>query len=268
MLGTGFLYREHAGVYVVGPRTPVEFGRETAALLACGPGTVLSHLTAAALWKLHPADPSLPIHLSTRRRKGFRAEIVVHQTRHLQRVDVRVYRGLPVTSPARTLVDIARELTDRELERALDETLVGRLARLAEVRNALDRLRARPRASSLRGLLDARLDSSLTRSQLEELFLELIRKAALPEPKVNCRLHGFTVDFYWPEHRVAFETDGYRFHSTRSAFERDRRKDRILKQAGVDMNRVTHAQITGEPFVVVAHVAQRLALVGRRRDAA
>jgi very-short-patch-repair endonuclease len=268
MLGAGFLIPEHAGVYVVGHRAPVQFGRETSALLACGEGAVLSHRSAAAVWQLHPADPTAPVNVLSTKRKGSRPGITIHHTLHLDAQDIRVRDGLPVTCPARTLIDNAGELTDRELERALDEALIQNILRLNQVAEALERLPARRNASRLRRLIIERRHSTLTRSELEELFLELIRKAGLPMPKVNYRLRGFTVDFYWPEHNVVFELDGYRFHSTRSAFERDHRKDAILKQAGIDTNRLTWRQVTAEPLATVAQVAQRLAAAARHRNAA
>jgi very-short-patch-repair endonuclease len=266
MLGAGFLFREHAGVYLVGHRSPVELGRETSALLACGGGAILSHRTAAALWQIHPADPTAPVAVLSTQREGPRPGIAMHHTLLLGANDVQVLHGLPITSPARTLVDNTTELTEREVERALDEALIQRLVKLNDVTETLDRLTVRRHAALLRKLIDDRRGSRLTRSQLEEIFLELIRKAGLPMPKVNYRLHGFTVDFYWPQYQVVFELDGYRFHSTHSAFERDRRKDRILKQAGNDNNRVTWRQLADHPLEVVVHATQRLAAA--RREAA
>jgi very-short-patch-repair endonuclease len=225
--------------------------------LAGGDDAVLSHRSAAAVWKMHPGDPTAPVDVLTTRKKRLRWGISIHHTLHLDPIDVRVREGLPITSPARTLVEIAGQLTDRELERALDEALVQRLVTLKEIEDALDRLKGRRHAGRLRALANRRREATLTRSQLEEQFLELIRRAGLPPPKVNHRIAGYEVDFFWPKERVVFEVDGYRFHSTRSAFERDRRKDAALKAAGIDPNRITWWQLTQEPLAVVVQVVQR-----------
>jgi very-short-patch-repair endonuclease len=262
MVASGFMLTEHAGVYVVGHSAHVDLGRETAALLACGEGALLSHRSAAAIWNLHPGDPNRPVDVVVTRKKGSQRGITIHHTTCLEPVDVRMRHGLPVTSPARTLVDNG-DLTDRELERALDEALVQNIVRPNQVIDALDRLPGR-RAKRLRELINERQHSTLTRSELEELFLELIRRAGLPRPMVNVRVHGFEVDFYWREHQVAVELDGYRFHSTKSAFENDHRKDAVLKRAGIDVNRLTWRQVTGERLATVALVAQRLATAERR----
>jgi very-short-patch-repair endonuclease len=214
------------------------------------------------VWGIHPANPSAPIDVLTTHKKRPQAGIATHCTLHLDPIDVRLRHGLPVTSPARTLVDNG-ELTDRELERALDEALVQNIVRLNQIAEALDRLPGRLHAARLRQLIEQRQHATLTRSQLEELFLELLRQAGLPLPLVNARVHGFEVDFYWPEQRVVFELDGYRFHSTKSAFENDHRKDATLKQAGIDVNRLTWRQVNGERFATVALVAQRLAAAER-----
>ncbi len=258
MIATAFLFPEHSGVYGVGPPLQVEFGRETSALLACGDDAVLSHHSAAVVWRILPADPTAPVEVLGTKRKGAQSGITIHHTLHLDRIDVRIRDGVPVTSPARTIVDNAGDLTDRELERALDEALVQNLVRLNQIADALDRLPGRTGTKRLRHLIAAHRELTLTRSELEELFLELIRRAGLPQPQVNVRVHGFLVDFYWPEQRVVFELDGYRFHSTRGAFERDHRKDAILKRAGIDVNRVTWLQLTKEPLAIVAQVALRL----------
>ena len=114
----------------------------------------------------------------------------------------------------------------------------------------------------LRGLLERRAHETITQSEAERLFLRLVRKAGLPEPRSQARLAGYTVDFLWPEAQVVFEIDGYRVHTTRRAFDRDRRKDLALKGAGHDPNRVSRDQVKHEPEIVVAHVAGALARAG------
>jgi len=111
----------------------------------------------------------------------------------------------------------------------------------------------------LRRLLERRVNDAITESEAERLFLRLVRQAGLPEPETQVRLAGFRVDFLWRRERVVFEIDGYRFHTSRSAFDRDRRKDLALKQAGFDPNRVSRDQVKYEPLRVLAHVCGALA---------
>jgi very-short-patch-repair endonuclease len=113
-------------------------------------------------------------------------------------------------------------------------------------------------------LLERRTHATITQSWAERRFLELIRKAGLPEPETQVSLAGFKVDFLWRKERVVFEIDGYRFHTSRSAFDRDRRKDLALKHARHDPNRVTRDQVKHEPFMVLAHVASALARAAAR----
>lgn len=220
LLSRGQLQRVHTGVYAVGHLAPIPLGAETAALLACREGTVLSHRTAAGLWKLRPAgygDGTVEVTIrgrQTARPPGVR----VHRTRLLTAREVRLSQGLPVTSPARTLLDIAELVSERELERALDEGLVSRVVRVGEVTDVLSRAVGRRGAPLLAAVLDRRSGPTVTRSEAEERMLGLIRAAQLPPPEVNVRVHGFEVDFLWREQEVVVEVDGYRYHGGRSAF--------------------------------------------------
>ena len=128
-----------------------------------------------------------------------------------------------------------------------------------ELRVAVKHARGTEGASVLAKLLDRRRSGAITQSRAERLFLELVCAAGLPEPKTQVRIAGFTVDFFWPDQRVAFEVDGYLFHTSRRAFDRDRRKDAALKAACVDPNRVSRDQVVYEPLVVLACVAGALA---------
>ncbi len=263
MIAAKRLIRIHPAVYAVRPCLPVPLGPETAALLACGPNALLSHGSAASLWKLCQRRHG-PVELTvTRRRHRHVSGVHAHRTGHLLGRDIRVIEGLPVTSPARTLLDRAATLTVHELERELDEALsVLRIVRRRELSDVLARGNGRNGAAVLRRLLERRTDETITQSEAERLFLRLVQKARLPEPETQVRLAGYTVDFLWPEARVVFERDGYRFHSTRRAFDRDRRKDLALKEAHYDPNRVSRDQVKHEPEIVVAHVAGALARAG------
>jgi very-short-patch-repair endonuclease len=261
MLARDWLHRRHAGVYAVGHLAPVEYGDETAALLAAGDSAVLSHESAAALWALRPAPPpGAAVHVTLPRPESARRRgINAHRTRTLLARDVRLRQHLPVTSPARTLVDIAGSLTERERERAVDEALVSRIVSRAQVEDVLARNATRPGARRLRALLRDREHLTVTRSEAEERFLVLTRDAALPAPELNVRLHAFEVDFLWRAERVVVEVDGFTHHGSRSAFERDRAKSAALAALGFTVIRITWLQIAHEAYAVIAQVAQALA---------
>jgi very-short-patch-repair endonuclease len=173
---------------------------------------------------------------------------------------VRIREGLPLTSPAWTLLDLGGCLEPRSHERAIDEGLVVRkLVTRAEVLDVLERADGRHEASRLKGLLERRTTSRITHSEAERRCLELIRQAGLPEPQTQVRIGAFTVDLLWPEHRVVFEIDGYNFHTSRSAFDRDRRKDAALRAAGCEPNRLSRDQVMFEPVLSIAAIAGALA---------
>jgi len=253
----GMLHALHGGVYAVGHPAPVELGPETAALLACSDGAVLSHLTAAALWKLRPRAAE-EVHATIGGRQGKRAGIRVHRTRRLDPQDIRTYELLPVTSPARTVLDLASLERVREVERALEEGIVRRILKVSDVEDVLSRASGLHGAPLLAGILERRRGPTVTCSEAEERFLALIRDALLPAPEVNVSIHGYEVDFLWRPQRLVVEVDGFAYHGNRGAFERDRRKDARLHAAGLSTMRVTWLQMQDEPYALVAHVAQVL----------
>jgi very-short-patch-repair endonuclease len=259
-LAAGHLIRLQCGVYAVGHRSDVPLGRETAALLACRDGAVLSHHTAAELWGLRPPGSGDGlVHITLRGNGRTRVPTAkVHRTRLLDAQDVSIRERLPVTSPARALLDIAELLTPRELERALDEALVTRIVRPAQIHELLGRAHGRAGTPLLRALLARQTGTTRTRSEAEERFIALLRSARLPEPEVNVRVHGYEVDFLWRSVRLVVEIDGYKFHSSRAAFERDRQKDAQLQASGLATMRVTWLQMEDEPYAVIARLARAL----------
>ena len=263
LIAARLLISVHQSVYVARPAMPVPLGRETAALLACGPSAFLSHASAAGLWSLcdsltGPVDVTV-VRDRHRKTPGIRG----HRSGCLLRRDARVEQGLPVTAPARTLLDRAATLSLHDLERELDEALsVLRIVRREEVQDVITRANGHRGVGPLRTLLKRRTDETITQSEAERLFLALVRRGGLPEPEAQVRLAGYTVDFLWRTERVVFEIDGYNFHTSRRAFDRDRRKDLALKQARFDPNRVSRDQVKYEPFAVLAHVAAALARGG------
>jgi very-short-patch-repair endonuclease len=256
----GLLTAVHAGVYVVGHVAPIPLGRETAALLAVD-RAVLSHVSAAVVWELIPRpvrEP--PVHVTVRRACKSRPGIVVHRSSTLTRADIGVHEGLPITSPARTLLDISELLPTRDTERALDEALGRRLVTLQEIRELLERTATRRGLSILRALTDWRTNNTGSRTKWERIAAKAFRDAGLPEAERNVWYLGYQHDFLWRKHGVTLEIDGYPWHSTKTNMERDRDKETRLKQAGLDPNRVSNTQVERRILKVVALVAGRLAL--------
>jgi very-short-patch-repair endonuclease len=258
----GRLHRVHAGVYAAGHLAPIELGRETAALLAAPDGAFLSHRSAAALWGLcPPPPPGDPVEITvvggrSIEREGIRA----HRAVGLERRDLRIHARLPVSSPARALLDIAGEVTEDQLEDALDTGLSREIVRPDQIRDVLARTgRGRKRAGLLKALVDDRTEqAAASRSKYERILRRLIRAADLPQPEMNVPLHGFKVDCLWRKLRLVVEVDGYRYHGSRAKFESDRRRDAVLKAAGWVVIRVTRRQLDHEPLAVIARLAQAI----------
>jgi very-short-patch-repair endonuclease len=251
------LYR---GVFLLGHPRPIAGARQLAAVLASGPGAVLSHLSAAEIWQLLPGREGAVDVTVPGRNPGRKRGIRVHRVRDLDPRDIRKLGGIPITSPARTILDLAADVTPRELEQALAEAYARQLARRSELVSLLARRSPRPGTRALRALLEDGTPA-LTRSQAEDRLLGLIRAAELPAPETNIRIGRHEVDFVWRDQRLIVEVDGFRFHSSRSAFERDRRRDAELGTLGFRVARVTWHQIVDEPVALVARLATALAVV-------
>jgi predicted transcriptional regulator of viral defense system len=255
----GRLHRVHRGVYAVGHRVLPARGAWMAATLACGDGAVLSHAAAAALWELRPSDGAVVDvtvpSAGARRRPGLR----IHRDPRLAADEVAHRHGVPVTRVERTLLDLATTLPPRGLQRALDEAAVSGRLDLTLLDAVIARHGGHHRAAKLRAALDAhRPGTTLTRSALEERFLALCHRHDLPRPTVNAGVAGLEVDFLFAPARLVVETDGWRFHGTRTAFERDRRRDATLTLRGYRVLRFTHRQLEHEPAAVAATVAAAL----------
>lgn len=257
-VATGRLTRMHRAVYLVGVVVP-PLGAEMAAVLAAGPGAVLSHLAAAAVWGIH-GEIGGELHVTVAGPNPPRIEGVTgHRVRHLDRFDTTVRARIPITTPARTIVDAAGEVGPRALARMLEEAEVRRLARPDDVRAALARAPGRRGAAALGDLLERDAAPALTRSEAEVALLDLLRSAGIPPTAVNAPVGRYEVDFVWHPQRVIVEVDGYAFHAGRAAFERDRRRDAELAAAGWRVLRVTWRQIAETPAAVVARIAGVLA---------
>ncbi len=244
-VSAGRLHRIHRGVYAVGhPRLSNE-GMWMAAVLACGGDAVLSHRSAAALWRILPANgrPAAGTESSvapvdvTVPGDGGRAQrtgLCLHRSPSLSPAECTIRAGVPVTTPGRTLEDLRRVLPGRTFASALRE------------------------AEYLGLPVGDRLLTDHTRSELETRFLALLRRHRLPQPEVNVRVGTFVVDFLWRAEHLVVELDGWQAHGTRTAFEADRARDTQLRVAGFEVLRFTSRQATDQPKQVAKAVRSLL----------
>jgi very-short-patch-repair endonuclease len=253
------LHCVHRGVYSVGRPSIGPNGRWMAAVLACGPQAVLSHSSAAALWRIGSEVRDL-------------IEVSVASPHHRRRPGLRIYRRpslwpedhtlcyrIPVTTPIQTLIDMSSRLDRPGIERMINEADKYDLAHPPGLREALDARAGEPGVARLRHILDRRT-FRLTKEELERRFLPLARQAGLPVPLTGEWVNEFEVDFYWPGLGLVVETDGLRYHRTPAEQARDRLRDQAHTAAGLTPLRFTHEQVRYEP----EHVRRILAQVASR----
>jgi very-short-patch-repair endonuclease len=246
----GRLHRIHRGVYAVGHPLLTTEGRWMAAVLACGRGAVLSHRSAAALWDLRRSERARIDVTSPTNAGRTRQGVDAHRARTLPPDERALVRGIPCTSVARTLVDLAEVVNVRALERACNQAEVLWLLETRALEATLARAHGRHGAALLGRILAAGSRAETpTRSELERRFLALCHAARLPRPQVNLWIAdaAVEVDFAWAAQRLVAETDGRAYHATRRAFEEDRRRDQRLALAGYRVVRFTWDQVTREP---------------------
>jgi very-short-patch-repair endonuclease len=233
---------------------------ESAALLAMGQGAVLSHASAAAVWGIYERPLDRVSVTVVGRHARVRRGIELHCLRALPDLDRAVRHRLAVTAPARTMIDLAASISQTELERVLDAGWAARLLTEPELASALARTPGNhPGAAAVRAFLGSEGPNGFTRSRAERKLRSLLRAADLPQPLINVDLDGLLVDFYWQERGVVLEVDGFQFHGSRTAFERDRRRDQQLAARGLVVIRITWWQLENEPMAVIARLAQALA---------
>ena len=256
----GRLQRVHLGVYAVGHAALSDHGRAAAALLVFPGAAVLSHRSAAWLWGLIPTAPREP-EVTVAARGNRRSGLQVHRVWSLPGEERTTYEGLPVTSVARTLVDLAGTTSGKGLSRVVDRARRRGKLDLEAIDRSLAR---RPRS-----FVTERLEEALRlyrrpvfdRARSELLFLDAIHDAGLPAPRINTWEEGCEIDAYWEAERFAVEVDGWEAHGGREAFESDRLRQEDLKLAGIDSIRITARRIEQEPQAV----ARRLKLLLSRR---
>jgi very-short-patch-repair endonuclease len=246
----GRLHVLHRGIYAVGHTLVTDKGRWMAAALAAGDGAALSHTAAAALWSMRSWRDRI-IHVTAPTQRS-RPGIRFHCSR-LPPDEVTVEDGIPVTTPARTLFDLAGVAPLAQLRRAVKEAEVKRLWGQLSLPDLLERHPGRPGAAAIRAVIEMP-DRGVTRNDVEEALAALVRRARLPNPLSNTALklgsRFVEPDCMWPEQRVIVEVDGYETHGTRDSFESDRARDRALTAAGWRVVRVTWRQLRDESEAV------------------
>jgi very-short-patch-repair endonuclease len=243
----------HRGVYAVGHRVLRVEGRRLAAVLACGPGAALSHRSAADHWGLLRTERTR-VDVTTARTRRAIPGIDLHRSRSLDARDTTSHEAIPITTVARTLLDLAATVRHHRLERALAQAERLQLYDHGAITDVIARANGHrgktPLARATAG------EPRLTRSELEARFLALVRTAGLPEPLSNFTLdaldHGpCEVDYYWPSHRLIVETDGWEAHGTKAAFKSDRRRDAALTSLGHRVMRFTYDDVAYDAATVV-----------------
>ncbi len=255
------LVRVYRGVYAVGHGRISDRGHCMAAVLAAGPGAVLSHLSAAWLWRIHdecPGEPEVTVIAARHRRRGIR----VHRAAALESGGWGHIDRIPVTALNPTLLGIAATQPRKRLTSIIDRARRIGVLDLDSTELFLARRSRFPGNGQLRSALDLYREPVFDRARSELLFLDLVRKAGLPRPALNTWVGKFEIDAYWEEERFAVEVDGWETHGTRQAFEADRLRIEDMKLAGIDAIQITARRIERDP----SEVSRRLRLhLARRR---
>jgi very-short-patch-repair endonuclease len=279
-VANGGLVRIYRGVYAVGHVQRTREARWMAAVMACGRGCFLSHLDAAALWRIYDSRASaihvLTVARSARRLPGASAihvltvarsarrlpGIKVHRARRLDPADVTTKDGIPVTTVARTLVDLTDVLPSDRILRAIREAEYLTLLDTDTLTAAVQRATGRRRLTKLTKAIERHRPGQIVREELEHRFLELVHAAGLPDPetnvKVKTRLRTYEVDCLWRREGVAVELDGRAAHARAAAFEEDRARDAALTATALRPLRFTWRRVTEEPEDVLAELKATL----------
>lgn len=258
----GRLHVVERGVYAVGHGRISRLGKWMAAVLASGPGAVLSHRSAAALWGIR--DPTGgPVDVTVSHRSTSSNRICRHLS-SLPEDEVTAHEGIPVTTVPRTVLDLAADSSVDRTESAIRQVEYLRLYDPLSLVDLIDRYPGRRGVGRLRAAL-ARLEAlpaGRTRSPLEDRFLPFLRRYRPPRPRLNDWIvvegRRFQVDCHWPGSRQIVELDSWQAHGTRSAFREDRTRDRLLRVAGYEVTRISWAQLDDEPEAVASDLRRLL----------
>jgi very-short-patch-repair endonuclease len=260
-VATSRLHVVHQGVYSVGHRAAAPDGHRMAAVLAAGKGAVLSHRGAAGLWMLRPGvflEVTAP---SFRRRPGIRIRRPA-----IAPDEITTVRGIPVTTVARTLFDLAALLRPHQLERVINEADVQGHTGALSLPDLIARYPGRKGIPAINAILGT--EPAFTRQELEARFRRFVRHAGIQPPLFNAAVAGYECDCVWPDHGLIVELDGRATHGTRAAFEWDRERDRILQASRWRVVRVTWRQLHDRPEAIAADLRSMLAAGTPRRGPA
>jgi hypothetical protein len=254
------LHQVHFCVYAVGHTNLTPAGRSMAGVLSGGARAVLSHRSAAAHWGIRPTrDGPIEVTTAARRRSGFALR---YYRNVLPADEVTTHDGIPVTTVPRTLFDLAAVIPRPHLRRAVREAEIRRLWDRLSIADLLERHPRRPGAAAIRTVTDP--GARFTRSELEDLFLDLVDSTGLPRPATNVWLHiagrWIEADCAWPHQRLIVELDGRATHDTDTAFESDRARDRAATAAGWRVIRITWRQLRDEPSTIARDLRAALTL--------
>ncbi|MBS1844552.1 MAG: type IV toxin-antitoxin system AbiEi family antitoxin domain-containing protein [Actinobacteria bacterium] len=259
-VAAGRLHRIHRGVFAVGHTELSRRGQCLAAVLAVGPGALLSYYSAGWLWGLWSGSPApFEVTTSVPGHHGPPKGVKRHRARNIDEVDRALVDGIPVTSVARTLLDLAWKLRSDQLRRVLARAEDLKLIDLEAIHDVIERNRGHHGAKRLRFALATYERPIWTRSEFERRFVDRLHAAGLPRPATGWNEAGHELDVYWPEQRFGVELDAFETHGTRQAFEDDRERDLDLVLAGIETVRISERKFHREPDAVVAVVATLLA---------
>jgi very-short-patch-repair endonuclease len=259
----GWLVPQHDGVYAVGHTALTHQSHLIAAVFACGEEALLSHRAAGWLWGI--LRGSQPIEVTAPRGRKPRKGFILHRSRLIHDEDRALVDNIPVTSLARTIVDLADVLPEDRLADVVHEAEIRRLFDLKNVERVLARLPGRKGRHKLRRVLAAYRDvQPFTRSRAERLVVAMCEEHGLPRPQVSTWIDEFEVDFHWPESGLVLEFDGGAVHRTTRAFQEDRARDRALAARGIHVVRVTWRDLTEDPATLAQQIEQILAVRRRR----
>lgn len=253
----GRLHALHRGVYAVGHEKVTMRGHWLAAVLACGAGAVLSHRSAGALMGLMGSRGPIEVSGGSARR-GRGRQGILHRESPVHLTDRTALDAIPVTTGARTLLDLAGVLGERQLERVFEEASRLRVASLQELEDICARGRGRRGVGRLRGLVREARAPEGARSELEARVLALCREHGVPMPVTGVTILGREVDALWPRQRLVVEADGFAFHGHRAAFERDRERDAAMQVEGYRVIRLTYRRLAREPAAVATQLRRLL----------
>jgi very-short-patch-repair endonuclease len=256
----GWLVRLHMGVYAVGHTALTDKSHLIAAVYACGPEALAGYRSAGALWGVLRSRQRIEVTAprGCKPKKGF----TVHRSRCIHDEDRALIDNIPVTSLARTLVDLADVLTERQLANAVHEAEVQRLFDLPKIQRVIERLPGRRGRHKLTRVLNAYRDvQPFTRSRAERLVLRMCEDHGLPTPRANTWIGECEVDFHWPDANLVLEFDGGAVHRTTKAFYEDRKRDRRLAAQGIHVVRATDRD---EPAALAAELRAILSICTHR----